>query len=103
MGVAEFPLLPGALDYKLCPLTPVLLGCVCGGEVWVLDSVTAHKHQLTSVTGEHIILVPSAQVFIYSMGAKCAIIGSVFKIQHRFIHLCWILNTEPHYGTFGTP
>ncbi|XP_064388570.1 enolase-like isoform X2 [Halichondria panicea] len=28
VGVVEFP---GTLNYKLCPLTPQLLGCVCRG------------------------------------------------------------------------
>ena len=50
VGVAEFPKFSGALDYKLCPLTPQLLGCVCQGEVWVMDSATGVKHQMTSVT-----------------------------------------------------
>ena len=35
--------------YKLCPLTPQLLGYVCQGEVWVMDSATGVKHQMTSV------------------------------------------------------
>ncbi len=48
--MTEFPEFPGALDYKLCPLTPQLLGCVCRGEVWVMDSATGVKHQMTSVT-----------------------------------------------------
>ncbi len=48
--MAEFPEFPGALDYKLCPLTPQLLGCVCRGEVWVMDSATGVKHQMISVT-----------------------------------------------------
>ncbi|XP_064388564.1 dipeptidyl peptidase 9-like [Halichondria panicea] len=50
VGVAKFPEFPWALDYKLCPLTPQLLGCVCRGEVWVIDSATGVKHQMTSLT-----------------------------------------------------
>ena len=45
--VSEFPELPGGLDYKLCPLTPQLVGCVYEGDVWVLDAVTGNKHRMT--------------------------------------------------------
>ena len=49
--VSDFPPLSGALDYKLCPQTAQLTGCVCQGEVWVLDSVTGEKHRMTFATG----------------------------------------------------
>ena len=45
--VSEFPELPGGLDYKLCPLTPQLVGCVYEGDVWILDAATGNKHRMT--------------------------------------------------------
>ena len=48
--LVEFPEIPGAVDYKLCPHCPTLVACVHEGDLWVLTE--GDKHQLTNTAGE---------------------------------------------------
>lgn len=50
-AVATFPSCEGALNLQLCPTGSHLLACVCDGDIFLLNSKTDHKHQLTFTNG----------------------------------------------------